>query len=323
MNIIILGAGAIGLVFGGFLSQSGNRVVLLGRRRILAPLKDNGLVIEGIWGTHHIRSLRGYESLREIGEQEPGRFDLALLTVKAYDSERVLKEYMDTFGVPLVTVSLQNGLGNLEKVVTIMGKERALAGRVIFGAEIASSGRVRVTVSADSVVVGGVKGGMEHGMVRKVASLFTEAGVATVASEEIEKYIWGKVLYNSALNGLGAILGVKYGLLLDNRWTRGMISDLVREAFSVMGREGVSVEWDSPERYIDELFERLIPATYDHYPSMLRDLQNGKRTEIDAINGAIVALGEKHGLDVPVNWLVTNLVKVKEKISAQRGGNGY
>ena len=109
MNILILGAGAIGLVFGGFLSRSGNRVTLLGRRHILEPINRNGLIIEGIWGRHHIGNLLAYETLSEIREKESSAFDLALLTAKAYDTERVLEAYMEACGAPVLTMSLQNG----------------------------------------------------------------------------------------------------------------------------------------------------------------------------------------------------------------------
>jgi 2-dehydropantoate 2-reductase len=83
-------------------------------------------------------------------------------------------------------------------------------------------------------------------------------------------------------------------------------------------KENIKLDWPTPAAYLVDLFERLIPATYDHYPSMLRDIQNRKRTEIDSINGALVEIAQKHGIDVPVNWLITTLVKTKEKIALGR-----
>ena len=94
-----------------------------------------------------------------------------------------------------------------------------------------------------------------------------------------------------------------------------LITSIVHEFFSVLEKENIKLDWPTPGAYLDDLFERLIPATYDHYPSMLRDIQNRKRTEIDSINGAIVEIAQKHGIDVPVNWLITTLVKTKEKIA--------
>ncbi|MCX8011977.1 MAG: 2-dehydropantoate 2-reductase, partial [Desulfobacterota bacterium] len=120
-----------------------------------------------------------------------------------------------------------------------------------------------------------------------------------------------------ALNGLGAILGVKYGFLKENEPSRWLITQIVQEFFLVAEKENKKLHWANPQEYLHDLFERLIPITYDHYPSMLRDIQNQKRTEIDYLNGAIVNRALNHRIEVPVNWLITNLVKVKEKISRE------
>jgi len=297
------------------LAKSGHRVVLLGRKKIIDPINTQGLVIEGIWGKHHINILPGYVSLFDLKEKEGAYFDLALLTVKAYDTENMLKTFKEVFPSPIPVISLQNGLGNLEKVIAMAGRKMAMAGRVIFGAEIPEPGKVAVTVYAEEVRVGGVDDGINYGTVKTTADFFDNAGIPTLPTKEIEKYIWGKVLYNCALNGLGAILDVKYGLLMEHDSTRALISDIVNEVFFVIEKENQKVAWPNAEVYLRDLFDRLIPVTYDHYPSMLRDIQNKRRTEIDAINGAIVTIAHKHGLDVPVNWLVTKLVKVKEKIA--------
>ncbi|MBW1678597.1 MAG: 2-dehydropantoate 2-reductase [Deltaproteobacteria bacterium] len=315
MNILILGAGAIGLAFGGFLANSGQRVILLGRKENIEPINNRGLFIEGIWGNYQVTNIKGYTNLIELKEKEGPDFDLALLTVKSYDTETMLKTFREAYPIPIPTVSLQNGLGNLEQLIRLIGREKAMGGRVIFGAEIPELGKVRVTVYAEEVRVGGVDKGIEYSEVKEIADLFNRAGIPTLPTKEIEKYIWGKVLYNSALNGLGAILGVKYGILMEHETTRKLIFNIVREVFKVLEEENKKVNWPDSKAYVRDLFERLIPATYDHYPSMLRDIQNSKRTEIDAINGAIVKIADQHKFDVPSNWLITKLVKAKEKIA--------
>jgi len=325
MKIWVLGAGAMGMAFGGFLAKDGHEVILLGRKKNIEAINKHGLFIEGIWGEHHITNIKGYTNLATLKEKENVSFDLVLLTVKAYDTESMLETFRKTFPDPIPVISLQNGLGNLEQIIQLIGKEMAMAGRVIFGAEISRPGKVKVTVYAEEVRVGGVKNGIKYSQVEKIAQLFSRAGIPSLPTKEIEKYIWGKMLYNSALNGLGAILEVKYGILMENEYTRKLISSIVQEFFQVLEKENKKVDWPDAESYLQDLFNRLIPATYDHYPSMLRDIQNQKRTEIDAINGAIVELAHKHGFDVPVNWLITKLVKVKEKIGLKgdrRGARG-
>ena len=315
MNILILGAGAIGLVFGGFLANSGQRVILLGRKEKIEPINNRGLFIEGIWGNYHVTNIKGYTSLIELKEKEGPDFGLALLTVKSYDTEKMLKAFREAYSIPIPTVSLQNGLGNLKQLIRLIGREKAIGGSVVFGAEIPETGKVRVTVYAEEVRVGGVDKGIEYSEVKEIVNLFNSAGIPTLPTKEIEKYIWGKVLYNSALNGLGAILGVKYGVLMEHESPRKLIFNIVQEVFQVLEEENKKVDWPDSGAYVRDLFERLIPATYDYYPSMLRDIQNSKRTEIDAINGAIVKIADRHKFDAPINWLITKLVKVKEKIA--------
>jgi len=315
VKILILGAGAIGLVFGGFLAKSGHSVVLFGKNRVIDPINNQGLSIEGIWGNHQINILPGYNNFSNLRKNEESPFDLVLLTVKSYDTRKILKDFKEHVPDPVPVISLQNGLGNLETVSGIAGKNMAMAGRVIFGAEICNSATVRVTVCAEEVRLGGLPDGINHDIVKDTAELFDNAGIPTLPTREIETYIWGKALYNCALNGLGAILNVNYGLLMKHASTKALISDLVQEIFLIIKKEKKKVKWSNASSYLQDLFERLIPLTYDHYPSMLRDIQNNKRTEIDALNGAIVNIARKHGADVPVNWLVTKLVTLKEKIA--------
>ena len=315
MRILVLGAGAIGSVFGGFLAKSLNQVVLLGRASHMDAISRHGLQIEGIWGDHHITNLKGYSSLMAIREKEGENFDLLLLTVKSYDTERILREYLKLFPNAAPMVSLQNGLGNLEKISEFVGIDKAIGGRVIFGAEIVAMGIVKVTVYADKVVLGGVKGGVPQEQVVKIANVFSQSGIPSEATDSIVKYIWGKILYNGALNALGSILEVQYGELLKRDATKILMREIVKEAFDVIEKEKVDLFWKEPQEYLEQLFRELIPATYDHFPSMLRDIQQKKRTEIDAINGAIVEKGKEFGLHLPVNQVITNLIKVKERIT--------
>jgi len=312
MKIVVLGAGAIGSVFGGFLAKSGHEVILFGREHCIHPINNHGLFIEGIWGSHHITNIKGYSSLNKIARSEGRTFDLTLLTVKSYDTKEMIKNYFHTFGNASPTVSLQNGLGNLETIAEILGRDKVIGGRVIFGAELVEPARVKVTVYADKVVLGSLKGGVPLEEVKKIAELFDKSGIPTATTEEIEKFIWGKVLYNGALNALSCLLEVNYGKLLENTQARTIMEDTIRELFEVIQKKGIVVEWKSAKEYISELCEHLIPTTYDHFSSMLQDKRNGKKTEIDALNGKVVAMAEEMEIDLPVNRVITSLVKAKK-----------
>jgi 2-dehydropantoate 2-reductase len=308
MDILIMGAGAIGSVFGGFLAKAGHKVTLLGRQWHMAAVEKTGLRITGIWGEHLVTTLSAKTSPLPLD-----KFDLVLLTVKSYQSRDAMAEIGRSLSTEAPVLSLQNGLGNLETIAEAVGADRTLGGRVIFGAEILEPGHVKVTVCADKVAIGPMAGSkFPYEQVEAIAALIDQSGIPAFATETIEQYIWGKILYNVALNAPAAILEVNYGRLLEHRSTRKLIEKIVAEAFSVAHAEGVSLDWPSPENYVEVLFQKLIPATAAHFPSMLQDIHNGKKTEIDAMNGAIVRLGRRHGIPTPFNETLTSLIEFQE-----------
>ena len=121
------------------------------------------------------------------------------------------------------------------------------------------------------------------------------------------------MLYNCALNPLGAILDVPYGALALHELTRIIMNQIVREVFGVIGAAGYRTHWNSPERFLDVFYNKLVPDTAEHKSSTLQDIKTGKKTEIDALNGAVIQLAEKHGIDVPYNRFAYNTVKFIEK----------
>ena len=311
MKILVLGAGAIGSVFGGFLAKSGNHVVLYGRDRCITPINDQGLTIEGIWGPHHVTNIRGYSNLNKIARCEGITFDLVLLTVKSYDTENVLEHYVQTFDTSTIVVSLQNGLGNIEIIEKLLGRNQTIGGRVIFGAELIAPACVKVTVYADKVVLGSLPSGVSLEKVQEICELFDASGIPTTFTEEIEKHIWGKVLYNAPLNPLSCLLEVNYGKLLENTESKGIMEDIIREIFLLLKKSSSSVFWQDANEYRDHLFNQLIPPTCEHFSSMLQDIRSGKKTEIDSLNGSVVSRAGTLGMDLPVNRVLTALVKAK------------
>jgi 2-dehydropantoate 2-reductase len=126
---------------------------------------------------------------------------------------------------------------------------------------------------------------------------------------EIDKFIWAKMLYNCSLNPLSAILRVPYGTLLETDSSKDTIVHIVEEIFSVARAKKVKLFWDNASEYIDVLFNRLVPDTAAHQSSMLQDIRAGRRTEIDAMNGAVASLGEEAGVACPVNWTITKIIQ--------------
>jgi len=211
-------------------------------------------------------------------------------------------------------VSLQNGLGNMEAIAASVGWERTIGARVIFGAELVQEGRVEVTVWGGDVMLGNPKGAVPTERIEEIAQAFTQAGISSAATDQIEGYIWGKLLYNCCLNPLSALLEVPYGTLLQAEETRQIMTEIIEEAFAVAAKHNIALFWKKPEEYCRLLFQELIPPTATHYASMHADLKRGKRTEIEAMNGAIVRLGRETNTPTATNGLITSLVMARQKL---------
>lgn len=311
MRILIMGAGAIGSVFGGFLAQAGHAVTLVGRDPHMRQIRENGLRITGIWGDHTVAFERCFVSTQAL-VQNGEHFDLVLLTVKSHDTANAVQDALPLLTGESLVVSLQNGLGNVETIANAVGWKRTLAGMVIFGSEHHRPGRVSVTVSADVVRIGNWTGEVDAQRIEAIAQLVTAAGIETHHSPDIQKFIWKKVLYNCALNPLATILGSTYGFLLTTEATREVMKRVVDEAYQVAWAEEVQLFHATPELFIEHLFNDLIPPTAAHHPSMLQDIQKGKRTEIGALNEAIVCLAREHKFACRTNETLVNVIHALE-----------
>jgi 2-dehydropantoate 2-reductase len=283
-------------------------------------IAKDGLFIDGIWGEYRVGGIACYTSVAHIPEQQRVECELALVTVKSYDTDEVMRGCIHLFPESMAFVSLQNGLGNIECITAHAGCSRVIGGRVIFGVVFVANGHVRVTVEADRTALGvPASCAVDKALVESCAGMFSEAGIRCVTTDAIEQLLWGKMLYNCSLNALATVLGTHYGSLLETGLQDVMLT-IVGEIFEVASRCGVTLPFDSPQAYADILFGELIPRTYDHLPSMLQDISRGKRTEIDALNGYVVQLAQRHGCDVPYNRIIVELVQAMDAI-CRRGGN--
>ena len=273
MKILVFGAGAIGSVIGGFLAKAGEEVFLLGRTQHAEMIKVRGLQITGIWGEHKIDNIPTYSNSAELKEKYEDYFDLIILTVKSYDTIAAMADIRNIAGISTYILSLQNGLGNLEAIAKVAGEEQVLGGRVIFGAQITSPGVVKVTVSADDILIGRYSQKTPHEDVEKIANAFNIAGLKTRVAEDVQKAIWGKVVYNCALNPLASLLNVTYGELLETVYTKDIIRRIVAEVYAVAEMKGIAIDPPTKDEYLKLLFNKLVPLTSSHHPSMLQDIE--------------------------------------------------
>ncbi len=138
-------------------------------------------------------------------------------------------------------------------------------------------------------------------------------GIPCITTAEITKDLWAKMLYNCSLNPVGAIFGVNYGGLENSIHSKEIMRNIVDEIFEVMNINGYKTYWADGEEYLKTFYEKLLPPTRGHFSSTLQDIRAGKKTEIDALNGQIVKLGEEAGVNVKVNRTIVQMIKFMEE----------
>jgi 2-dehydropantoate 2-reductase len=238
---------------------------------------------------------------------------MILLTTKTYDTDKAIADIVGLSQCYCPVVSLQNGCGNLEKLEERLGRERSLAGRVITGFEIDQPGRVKITVSADAVHIGGCVRGVVPTAAKRLAEALDHAGLPSIAVDDVSQSLYAKLLYNCALNPLGAILGVHYGALSESTETKMIMDQVIEETFAVITAMGGSTPWPNAAAYRKVFYSSLVPATYNHRPSMLQDLENNKPTEVEAMVGYVVIQGKKYGVPTPASDFLAAMVRFKQQ----------
>lgn len=305
MRYLVMGAGALGSVFGGLLAEKGHEVAFVGLDEHLKAIQQKGLTIRGIWGDHVIPKVPAFYGTEGL----KGTFDVVLLSVKSYHTRQVIRQALPFMHEDTLVFSIQNGLGNWEEIAEVAGWDKTVGARVIFGAEIQEPGIARVTVYADKVLIGSPSGGVAKDKIQKVCEDFSTAGIPTEVSDRIESFLWGKVLYNCSLNALGAILNVPYGFLGEAAEVRAVMRTIIDEIFVVAQAKGIPMVYSDPEEYWRFFLEKQLPPTAAHRSSMLQDMERGRLTEIDSLNGAIARYGRELSVPTPVNETITAIIK--------------
>ncbi|TGE30994.1 ketopantoate reductase family protein [Desulfosporosinus sp. Sb-LF] len=316
MKILVIGLGALGSVYSCLLSLAGHEVTGLSRPASLDKIKSNGVKVTGIWGEHTTMLFNVVSDVSKLTRQ---KFDMVIVTVKSFLTEEIAQQIAPLVGDNTYVFLLQNGYGNFEAAAKSIPGDKIVLGRVIFGAETLAPGESKVTVIADDVMIGSPENLINQELLEEFAGIFRKALIPTKASLEIMNYIWGKIIYNSALNSLGAIFEVSYGKLAEEPVTRELMNMMIREIFELLKVRNIPTFWPDAQSYLTNFYDHLVPTTSAHHSSMLQDIQSGRRTEINALNGAVVELAHKSGTLVPVNEVIVAMVKAKENFNIRHG----
>ena len=316
-DVLIYGGGAVGLGIASCLLASGARVDIIAREDTVTSLRANGLLRTGLFGDFHAAA-DTFECHTSLDECQTGPYDFVLVCTKSFDSAAAaadLATHRDALGAEAKIVLLQNGWGNAEVFCGHFEPQRVYSGRVITGFQRHRSHEVEITVHADAIHIGTLFSG-DVAALAPLCRAIEQGGIPCERTDNVGKDLWAKMLYNCALNPLGAVLRVPYGALAEEETTRQLMDQIVAEVFAVMAAAGYTTHWPTARDFLDVFYARLVPDTAEHESSMLQDITAGKRTEIGALNGAVMDLADRHGLDVPHNRAVYNLVRFLESREA-------
>lgn len=305
MKTAIIGAGAMGSLFGGLLTLSGEEVWLVDIwKEHIDTIRKKGLFLEER-GKAQFIPIHATSEVASVGKA-----DLVLIFVKTYHTEKAVSDARVLQKDRTVFLTLQNGLGNEEIICKQIDPQKVLLGVTSHGATLLGPGRIR-HAGWGKTYLGELDGRMTDRL-HQIHQMFCNAEIETEVTSRIHDHVWEKLLINVGLNALAAITGLKNGQVLDYPETLRLMEALVSEALEVAGRKGIQIGSNPIERV-----KAVIEATRENRCSMGQDLDRKRRTEIDAINGAIVGEADKFGILVPYNQMITDLIKVIEKQFSQ------
>jgi 2-dehydropantoate 2-reductase len=307
MKILIVGAGAVGGYFGGMLAKAGDDVTFIARGGHLKAIQERGLTVKSIKGDFNIK----VKAVERLPDEE--KFDLIIFAVKSYDLNDACQNIKNAAHDNTTIMSLLNGVDSEDIVGSFFGMEKVIGSVAFIGAQILEPGVISHT-AAGMITIGELNNPLNPPLIRgsgwrceEVLKLFERVGVTIKLSEDINKDIWSKMVWNVGFNAITAITGSMVSDVLSVPESRKIVEMAMKETVDVAKGKGIKITDDIVEKTISKTLKAGAIKT-----SMLQDRENGKRTEIDSINGAIVRMGKDMGIPVPVNETLYGTVKILE-----------
>jgi 2-dehydropantoate 2-reductase len=300
MEIIVLGAGAIGSLYGAKLA-AGNDVTLIGRAEHVSAINSHGLRIEGL--ESQVVRVRAATALDHLGPDA-----LIILATKVTDSAAALRPIAGLVREDTTILCLQNGIGSERIARAALGDRGAvLRGITQFGAIFKSPGVIQFMARGYTLIE-------RHERSVRIASVLSAAGLDCRISPDIGADVWHKLVINCVVNPITAILGCEVGGIA-NPQLDPMKRLVIDECVAVAAAEGVTFD----NEFMREIDDRFRPS--HNIASMLQDLRRGRPTEIDYLNGAVTAIAAQHGISCPVNAALTTIIKAMEGSDAASRSN--
>ena len=309
MKIGILGAGAMGCVYGAHFHEAGHEVWLIDRwAEHVAAIAANGLRVEGMSGD------RTLDIAASGDPAEVGACQLVVVATKADDTESAMQGAAPLMGNRTDVLVIQNGLGVLERIAPLVPPERLILGIAGgFGSSVEEPGRVHH--NGMRFVHMAAAEGAADGRVRDCVEIWRGAGFTAEAFDDAQSMIWGKMLGNIAFSAVSTVTGLRLGQGVSNPEAFALSCACVEEAAALAAAKAITLPYDDPIAFIRDFAGGMPKAR----PSVMLDLLAGRRSEIDYLNGAVAREAPLLGLEAPVNAVMAQAVRALEQKAADLG----
>lgn len=303
MKIAVVGCGAMGSVYAGLLASAGHEVWAIDSwREHVDAMRANGLRVEGASGDRTVK-LNATTSAADAG-----MCDLVIIATKARDVEAAARSAQAIVGPDTLVLSIQNGLGGPDRTAAVLGRERVMVGVVGgFGASMRGPGHAHHN-GMELVRLGEFSGPVTPRL-EAVADVWRSGGFKVKCFDDIDQLVWEKLICNVCFSGTCAVTERTISEVMNDPDAWQVASGCATEAFRVARKRNIRLGFDDPVAYVRDFGSKIPNAR----PSMLLDLMAKRRSEVDAINGAIPPAAQAVGLAAPYNEVVAGLVRAKER----------
>lgn len=301
MKITIIGAGSMGCLYACLLSGKHDVTLIDSYDKTVNMIAENGITVKEKDSSERTVKINIFKS-----GQYTEKNDLVILFVKDTSSDAAISENIALADNCKYFLTLQNGLGNDEVIGKYVDRRKILVGTTKHNGVTLSPGHIYHS-GAGPTVIGSVVGDADAA--KEVVSAFSAAGIEAEYSENVMELIWKKLFVNMTINPITAILGTHIGFIAENEYAKTLSVSLLEEAVRVAECEGLNFDIEQVKADVFRV------ASYDGTgkASMCQDIEHGRKTEIDFINGAVGRLGKKHGCLTPYHDAITQLIHAKEE----------
>ena len=313
MNVLIIGSGAVGIGLGTSLLSQKINVSFFASHETANEMKLHGIKRTGLFENYSFDygEFEVYDNYSQIPDNS---FDFILICTKTIfnmEFSEALFKNKRILNRDFKILTCQNGFGNDEFYLKYFNEDEVFCARIITGFKRPQRNISEITVYTEPIQIGSLLNA-DIKCFTPIADVITKSGIKCELTQEIDKYLWAKMIYNCTLNPLGAILDVNYGNLMDNPFSKHIMDELIEEIFDVLKKSPYSTFWENCEDYKQIFYSKLVMDTYDHYSSTHQDIKRKIKTEIDALNGKVIELAEQYDVEVNTNRTIYNLIKAIE-----------